>query len=439
MTDVYSMIVRFLQEGGVFIYPISLVFVIGLAIGLERWIYLQVEKSRNSKAFRDFLPMLKNSDIRKLQGYTRENSAPVVRVIGAGLDMMDVSRQRADVENAMSEGMLETMPRLEQRTNYLGLLANVSTLLGLLGTIIGLIGAFTAVANADPAEKSQLLSSSISVAMNTTAFGLISAIPLLILNGILQNKTKSIITSIEMSAVKFLNIMTLQRHIEAGAPRQESGFSSDEYAQENQSFNGGKKLKKAIKKEAKQEPLATRLQQQAETAPVAQSTPAPAIPQAASAIPAAAAAPQEPAQNVAQPAPATNAVYADQHASENAFEQQNLQSAASSFSQAPIAPESNTQQPAQSEFAPQAGTESNFAQPAAASSPEYMSSEQFIRASSAPLSADMASSYRSPTEYVPTGSQSASEAGSPEAEQQQGVSSESDTKLSNSNYASGSN
>lgn len=219
MADVYSIVVEFLHKGGFFIYPISLVFVIGLAIALERWIYLQYEKSRNSYAFKDFLPLLREINVEKMRAYTRENSAPVLRVIGCGLDMLDVSRQRADIENAMSEGMLETMPRLEQRTNYLGLLANVATLLGLLGTIIGLIGAFEAVAKADPSEKSQLLSTSISVAMNTTAVGLITAIPLLILNGLLQNKTKAIVTGIEMSAVKFLNVMTMKRQIEAGAPR----------------------------------------------------------------------------------------------------------------------------------------------------------------------------------------------------------------------------
>ncbi|WP_075188375.1 MotA/TolQ/ExbB proton channel family protein [Teredinibacter haidensis] len=220
MTDVYSIIVKFFQDGGFFLIPIGIVFFIGLAIAVERWIFLGWEKSRNRKAFSDFLPLLRSTEMDKMHMYTRENQAPVVRIIGCGLDMMKVSRNRADVENAMNEGMLEAMPRLEQRTGYLSVLANVATLLGLLGTIIGLIGAFTAVANADPAEKSTLLSLSISVAMNTTAFGLIAAIPLLVLNAILQNKTKSIVTSVEMSAVKFLNIMTLHRFIEASLPRQ---------------------------------------------------------------------------------------------------------------------------------------------------------------------------------------------------------------------------
>lgn len=221
MTETYNIITSFLQDGGFFMYPIALVLAIGVAISLERWFFLTRERARNRKAFDDFLPLLRTTDMEKMHMYSRESQAPVTRIISCGLDMMKVSKQRADVENSMNEGMLEAMPKLEQRTGYLAVLANVATLLGLLGTIVGLISAFTAVANANPAEKSELLSMSISVAMNTTAFGLIAAIPLLILHAVLQNKTASIITSIQMSAVKFLNIMTLHRFIEAGSPRGE--------------------------------------------------------------------------------------------------------------------------------------------------------------------------------------------------------------------------
>lgn len=217
--DFFSSIAKFFQDGGLFIYPIALVLAIGVAITVERWRFLNSEKSRNLKAFDDFLPLLRTDDHDKMTLFTRDNDAPVSRMIGCGLDMMKVTKQRADVEQAMSEGMMEAVPRLEQRTGYLAVLANVATLLGLLGTIIGLIAAFTAVANADPAEKSKLLSLSISVAMNTTAFGLIAAIPLLISHALLTNKTNAIIGSIEMAGVKFLNVMTLNHAIQAGLPK----------------------------------------------------------------------------------------------------------------------------------------------------------------------------------------------------------------------------
>lgn len=219
---IFSAIAQFFQDGGFFIYPIAVVLLIGIAITVERWRFLNREKARNLKAFDDFLPLLRTDDHDKMTLFTRDNDAPVSRMIGCGLDMMRVTKQRADVEQAMSEGMMEAVPQLEQRTGYLSVLANVATLLGLLGTIIGLIAAFTAVANADPAEKSKLLSMSISVAMNTTAFGLIAAIPLLVFHAILTNKTNSIIASIEMAGVKFLNVMTLNRAIEAGMPKDKS-------------------------------------------------------------------------------------------------------------------------------------------------------------------------------------------------------------------------
>ncbi len=103
---------------------------------------------------------------------------------------------------------METVPTLEKRTPYLATFANIATLLGLLGTIIGLIQAFTAVAAANPSEKADMLSASISVAMNTTAFGLMVAIPLLLIYAVLQTKTSQLVDSLEMASVKFLNNLT---------------------------------------------------------------------------------------------------------------------------------------------------------------------------------------------------------------------------------------
>ena len=102
---------------------------------------------------------------------------------------------------------MEFVPRLEKRTHYLATFANVVTLLGLLGTIIGLIHAFTAVAQVNPAEKAELLSASISIAMNNTAFGLMVAIPFLLIHAYLQARTSEIVDSLETAKVKFLNLV----------------------------------------------------------------------------------------------------------------------------------------------------------------------------------------------------------------------------------------
>jgi len=206
--DFINTLLRFFQNGGSFMYPIAIVLFIGLAVVVERWIFLSLAKAANRKAFDKILPLLKKQDYKGIMSQAKTNDAPIARIIASGVARMAHSPRRDDIELAMEEGILEAVPRLEKRTAYLATLANIATLLGLLGTIIGLIAAFTAVANADPTEKATLLSQSISVAMNTTAFGLISAIPLLLFHAMLQTKTTEIIDSLEMAGVKCLNLMS---------------------------------------------------------------------------------------------------------------------------------------------------------------------------------------------------------------------------------------
>ncbi len=201
-------IVTFFQNGGPFMYPIAVVLVIGLALAIERWIFLSAAKSSNRRAFDRILPLLKKKDYSSVIDLARTTKAPVGRIIAAGIARMQQSPRRDDIEYAMEEGVMEAVPRLEKRSSYLATLANIATLLGLLGTIMGLIAAFTAVANAEPAEKASLLSQSISVAMNTTAFGLISAIPLLMIHAMIVEKTTEIVDSLEMAGTKCLNIMS---------------------------------------------------------------------------------------------------------------------------------------------------------------------------------------------------------------------------------------
>lgn len=224
--DVYNTVARFFQEGGPFMYPIALVLACGLAIALERWLFLASAKMANRKAFNKLMPMVKRRDFKGIVDYANTHSAPVGRIIGAGIARMHQSLRRDDIEYAMEEGVMEAVPRLEKRTQYLATLANIATLLGLLGTIIGLIAAFTAVANADPAEKASLLSQSISVAMNTTAFGLISAIPLLLLHALLQTKTTEIVDSLEMAGVKVLNMLSEKSEKPGKSEKPDKAFSS---------------------------------------------------------------------------------------------------------------------------------------------------------------------------------------------------------------------
>ena len=236
MDFLYS-IVGFFGSGGIFMYPILLVFAVGVAIAAERYITLTVVTSKNKVVWDKVQPLLANGEFEEAREMTSKDESTISQVLNMGLSLQGAVRRREDIEIAMEESMMEIVPRLEKRTGYVALASSIATLLGLLGTIIGLnllfglpllwgaavtlfdtflllatimglIQAFTAVANANPAEKADLLSASISVAMNTTAFGLMVAIPLLITHAILTNKTGDIIDSLEMATVKALNVFS---------------------------------------------------------------------------------------------------------------------------------------------------------------------------------------------------------------------------------------
>jgi biopolymer transport protein ExbB/TolQ len=214
--ETYSAVVKFFQEGGLFMYPIVIVLALGLAVAVERWVYLTLTTVNNQALWNKVTPFLKQGNFAGAMQVTSKSKAAIAQIMTYGLNRVRSARRREDVEQAMEESLMEVMPRLEKRTHYLATFANIATLLGLLGTIIGLITAFTAVSAANPAEKANMLSSSISVAMNTTALGLIVAIPLLLVHSVLQAKTTAIVDSLEMASVKFLNAIT-ERGIEAQA------------------------------------------------------------------------------------------------------------------------------------------------------------------------------------------------------------------------------
>jgi biopolymer transport protein ExbB len=207
MSVVYSM-VRFFVTGGPFMYPILIVFAVGVAIAVERFITLTLVKRQNDAMWSKLQPALAKGDFDKAREMAGTDDSTVSRLLGMGLARQGAVRRRDDIEIAMEESMMEIIPQLEKRTAYVALGASIATLLGLLGTIMGLIQAFTAVANANPAEKADLLSASISVAMNTTAFGLIAAIPLLVTHSVLTAKTSEIVDGLEMASVKALNVIT---------------------------------------------------------------------------------------------------------------------------------------------------------------------------------------------------------------------------------------
>ncbi len=202
-----DIVLNFFREGGVFLYPLALVWVIGLVIAFERFGFILRVGAGNRKMWSQVGPLLEGGRFREALNAVSNSETALAHIMRYGITRIQTARSRDDIEKALEESLVEVIPRLEKRTHYLASLANIGMLMGLLGTIVGLIGAFAAVAQANPAEKASLLAASISVAMNNTALGLVTAITLLLAHLYLETKTTEIVDSLEVASVKFLNAL----------------------------------------------------------------------------------------------------------------------------------------------------------------------------------------------------------------------------------------
>jgi biopolymer transport protein ExbB/TolQ len=211
-------IASFYKEGGAWMHPILFMSVVGLGIIIERFIFLYFKYNINASAFMaqiQKLVMANNID-RAIKLCNAAPSAALPRVIKAGLTR--ANKGPDEIQNAVEEATLEIVPIVTKRTTVLQQIANIATLLGLLGTILGLIAAFEALKNPNiPADQRQsMLAGGIAMAMNTTAFGLIVAIPCLIFQVFLTSVTKKIIDEIDQYSVKLENLLVSRLHGNAG-------------------------------------------------------------------------------------------------------------------------------------------------------------------------------------------------------------------------------
>jgi biopolymer transport protein ExbB len=213
----YDVIINFFQQGGFFLYPIALIWAVGLVIAVERFIYLIRVGGGNKRLWAQLQPLFEAGNFKQAMNYVQASETSLAQVMRYGMSRIATAKHRDDIEKAMEESLVEVIPRLERRTHYLSALANIGMLMGLFGTVLGLINAFAAVAQANPAEKASLLSASISVAMNNTALGLLVAITLLLSHLYLETKTTNIVDSLEVASVKFLNTLTERQQSAAAA------------------------------------------------------------------------------------------------------------------------------------------------------------------------------------------------------------------------------
>ncbi|MFH1612240.1 MAG: MotA/TolQ/ExbB proton channel family protein [bacterium] len=200
----------FFKEGGSAMWPILGCSLWGISIIIERAYFLLYRSRVNARRFMDVMVKYINAGLydQALKICT-DSTAPLPKI--CKVILLKHKESERSIQDAVDEVALVEIPLLNKRTHYLGMLANTSTLLGLLGTIFGLISAFKAVAIASAAQKAMFLAKGISVAMNTTAFGLCVGIPCLVFYSIFQGYTEKIINDIDECSVKLINLIILRQ------------------------------------------------------------------------------------------------------------------------------------------------------------------------------------------------------------------------------------
>jgi biopolymer transport protein ExbB/TolQ len=203
----FEVIAEHYRDGSYWMYPISLFQIFSFAIIIERFYVLYVKarlnKDRILAGVRE--KILKGDVMGGIRFLSDQPSTPLTRILKSGL--MHVQHGEEEVQAAMDEAVFHEMPTFERRIGYLAMIANGATLAGLLGTIFGMIKVFAAVSSVAASDKALLLSSGISEAMNCTAYGLITAIPPLVVYAFYQARIQEINDEIAAGVASTVNFV----------------------------------------------------------------------------------------------------------------------------------------------------------------------------------------------------------------------------------------
>lgn len=201
-------------SGWIFMWILLAAAAFMIAITIERAVYIYGKANLNSTKFmlqiRKFVDAGDYKQAMALCKRMGDKALPHVVLSALKVGSKNTPTNFRSIQNAVDEGSLEVIPKLQSRTNYLAMIGNVSTLVGLMGTIYGLILSFRSVSapGIDVAEKSRLLAHGIAVAMNTTLFGLAVAIPSILAYTVIHSKTTNLIDEIDEHSVKLINLMS---------------------------------------------------------------------------------------------------------------------------------------------------------------------------------------------------------------------------------------
>lgn len=209
-TSFFGSIVNFFAVGGFWMFPIFCAQLVSLAIIAERFVRLYVERKpelRNQANL--FEADIKKGNLERviLQARSLNRNSALRHVVEAGASAAMNMGGREEVQAKMDEVLVREQSKLEARVEFLAMLGNVGTLLGLLGTIVGMIRSFAAISQADQITKAAMLASGVSEAMHATAYGLIMAIPAIVMYSVLQNRINKLSEDMTQGALRIFNLL----------------------------------------------------------------------------------------------------------------------------------------------------------------------------------------------------------------------------------------
>ncbi len=222
--EIFTSLAEHYKEGGFWMIPISIFQAFSFVFMIERVYVLFIQTKLNKEGVLGGLRerIFRGDIMGAIRFLSDQPQSPLTRILKQGL--LEVRHGEEEVQAAMDEASMHEIPALEKRTGYLAMISNAATLAGLLGTVLGMIAVFAAVAGADAANRSTALSKGISEAMNCTAYGLITAIPPIVVYSVLQARTQELEDSIKASVASTINMVLRNKDkLDVDAVTQQAG------------------------------------------------------------------------------------------------------------------------------------------------------------------------------------------------------------------------
>jgi len=202
---------QFIDGGPAFMGIVLIILLIGMAISIERIIYLTLATANSKKLLAGIEAKMKNGDVEGAKNLCKNTRGPVASIFTQGLIRYQDGQSLDEVEKAIVSYGSVAGGKLESGLSWIGLCISLAPMFGFMGTVIGMIQAFDDIAAAGDMSP-QIVASGMKVALLTTVFGLIAAIILQIFFNFIAAKIESIVNDMEDASISFMDILAKYNH-----------------------------------------------------------------------------------------------------------------------------------------------------------------------------------------------------------------------------------